>query len=361
MEIPKLPDTLRTEDEIIATWKGDISKPLVSVRCITYNHAPYIEDAIKGFLIQETDFPIEVWIHDDASTDGTREIVESYQKQYPRIIKTILQDENQYSNGVKPSSFLNLCCEGDYYASCEGDDCWTHPRKLSLQVSALEKIPGVDISFHPALVCDYALLSSSFIGVYRERDEIIPLCEVIRKEHGQIPTASVLIRRAAHEEFQEFRSQHPYLVVGDIYVHFFGAKKGGAHYMNLPMSAYRLNTEGSFNDRYKKSSELRFKHVSSRVASYLALEEVDGVDHDIAKALRKSSASIICGFLKNPANPYLKRVKILNKYSFLLNFKQKAFVYPLTVIPFFLNAVRPVAKLLKKLIHRLSFGSMARS
>ena len=48
---------LRTEDEIIANWKGDIDKPVVSICCITYNHEPYIEDALKGFLIQESDFP----------------------------------------------------------------------------------------------------------------------------------------------------------------------------------------------------------------------------------------------------------------------------------------------------------------
>src|SRR5690554_3621011 len=137
MEIPKLPDTLRTEDEIIATWKGDISKPLVSVRCITYNHAPYIEDAIKGFLIQETDFPIEVWIHDDASTDGTREIVESYQEKYPRIIKTILQDENQYSKGVKPAHILADKCVGEFIALCEGDDFWIRKDKLQIQTELL--------------------------------------------------------------------------------------------------------------------------------------------------------------------------------------------------------------------------------
>lgn len=361
MEIPKLPDTLRTEDEIIATWKGDISKPLVSVRCITYNHAPYIEDAIKGFLIQETDFPIEVWIHDDASTDGTREIVESYQKRYPRIIKTILQDENQYSKGIRPGSFINPHCSGKYYASCEGDDFWHESNKLSLQVKALELYNNVDVCIHSAFRYDCDTGRESVVGQYNNGNGLVGLVDLVKKTHGQIPTASTVIKATAHKELQEFTKNHPGLVVGDIYLHFFGAKRGGAYYIDSPMSVYRLHTEGSFGDRYKRSSELRFKHVSSRVESYLELEKVDGVDDKIAKALRVSSASFIYGFLKNPANPYLKRVKILKKYSFLLSLKQKAFIFPLTIIPFFLNAARPVAKLLKKLVFQRSSGSMSRS
>ncbi len=361
MEIPKLPDVLRTEDEIIATWKGDISKPLVSVRCITYNHAPYIEDAIKGFLIQETDFPIEIWIHDDASTDGTREIVESYQERYPKIIKTILQDENQYSKGKRPSSFFREKVKGDYIAFCEGDDFWFDPRKLEKQVMLLSKESSVNMSFHSAVRHDEDTNLISMVGVYAENLSIVPIEDIVEKKMGQIPTASTLVKSSAYKEFVDFIASNERLAVGDIFLHFYGAKNGGALYVNEAMSFYRLHTEGSFGDRYKRSSELRFKHVSSRVESYLELEKVDGVDDKIAKALRVSSASFIYGFLKNPANPYLKRVKILKKYSFLLSLKQKAFIFPLTIIPFFLNAARPVAKLLKKLVFQRSSGSMSRS
>mgnify|MGYP001097425295 CR=1 FL=1 len=72
-------------------------QPLVSICCITYNHEKFIEDAIEGFLMQKTDFPIEIIIHDDASTDGTREIIDRYKEQHPGLIRTIYQKENQYS------------------------------------------------------------------------------------------------------------------------------------------------------------------------------------------------------------------------------------------------------------------------
>ena len=79
------------------------ANPLVSICCITYNHEPYIRDAIEGFLMQKTNFPVEILIHDDASTDGTADIIREYEAKYPDIIKPIYQTENQYSKGIKIS------------------------------------------------------------------------------------------------------------------------------------------------------------------------------------------------------------------------------------------------------------------
>ncbi|AFJ01907.1 glycosyltransferase [Methylophaga frappieri] len=92
---------LRSQTEIMASWEGDLSSPVVSICCITYNHDAYIEDALEGFLIQETDFPFEILIHDDASTDRTADIIREYEAAYPNLIKPIYQVENQYSQGKK--------------------------------------------------------------------------------------------------------------------------------------------------------------------------------------------------------------------------------------------------------------------
>ena len=74
-----------------------MSDPLVSISCITYNHAPFIRECLDGFLMQKTNFPFEILIHDDASTDGTQEIIEEYVAKYPDLIFPIYQVENQYS------------------------------------------------------------------------------------------------------------------------------------------------------------------------------------------------------------------------------------------------------------------------
>lgn len=116
----------------------DSSNILVSVICITYNHEDFITDAIEGFLIQKTNFPIEIIIHDDASTDKTAEIIRKYAVEN-RIIVPILQNENQNSQGIKnlPTHILPRA-KGKYIAMCEGDDYWTDPLKLQKQVDFLE-------------------------------------------------------------------------------------------------------------------------------------------------------------------------------------------------------------------------------
>ncbi len=128
---------LRTEQEIMAKWKGEESQPLVSICCITYNHESYIEDAIEGFLIQETDFPFEILIHDDASTDRTADIIKEYEASYPTLLKPIYQAKNQYSKGKRPG-FINMeRALGKYIAFCEGDDYWIDPKKLQKQTVIL--------------------------------------------------------------------------------------------------------------------------------------------------------------------------------------------------------------------------------
>lgn len=118
------------------------TKPLVSVCCITYNHANYIRDAIEGFLMQKTTFPIEILIHDDASTDGTAEIVKGYAEKHPDLIFPIFQKENQYSKGKKPNQEFNFPrARGKYIALCEGDDYWINPLKLQKQVEFLNINP----------------------------------------------------------------------------------------------------------------------------------------------------------------------------------------------------------------------------
>ncbi|MFB6340658.1 glycosyltransferase [Saccharicrinis sp. FJH62] len=118
-----------------------MAKPLVTIACATYNQEKYIAQAIEGFLIQRTTFDVEILIHDDASTDNTPNIIREYQKRDERI-KVIFQNENQYSQGIKPFvDILSQQAKGKYIAICEGDDYWTDPLKLQKQVDFLETHP----------------------------------------------------------------------------------------------------------------------------------------------------------------------------------------------------------------------------
>jgi glycosyltransferase involved in cell wall biosynthesis len=132
-----------------------MAEALVSVACLTYNHEYYIRDAINGFLIQETTFPFEIIIHDDASTDSTASIVKEYSEKYPHLIFPICQRTNQYSQGHGPFvEYVFPRCGGKYIALCEGDDYWTDPDKLQKQVDFLEANPEYGLCYTSANVFD---------------------------------------------------------------------------------------------------------------------------------------------------------------------------------------------------------------
>jgi glycosyltransferase involved in cell wall biosynthesis len=121
--------------------------PSVSIACITYNHAPFIRQCLDGFLMQKTNFDFEIVIHDDASTDGTKEIIEEYAVLFPDMFSPMYQTENQYSKGVRGITirFNVPRCRGKYIALCEGDDYWTDPDKLQKQFDLIEKHPNTSM------------------------------------------------------------------------------------------------------------------------------------------------------------------------------------------------------------------------
>ena len=118
--------------------KKDI-KIMVSIRCLAYNHEPYIRQCLEGFVIQKTNFRYEAIVHDDASTDNTAKIIKEYAERYPEIIKPIFEKENLFSkNDRELQDKMLAACTGKYIAICEGDDYWTDPYKLQKQVNYLE-------------------------------------------------------------------------------------------------------------------------------------------------------------------------------------------------------------------------------
>lgn len=139
---------------------NDKSKILVSICCITYNHAPFIRKALDGFLMQQAPSCVpqgakmsdwcEILIHDDCSTDGTTEIIKEYAAQYPDVIFPLYEEVNQYSQGKE--NLIDMYnfgrAHGKYIAYCEGDDYWTDPNKLQKQVDFMESHIDYSVCFH---------------------------------------------------------------------------------------------------------------------------------------------------------------------------------------------------------------------
>lgn len=127
-----------------------MNTPLVSICCITYNHAQFIRKCLDGFLMQQTDFPIEILIHDDCSTDGTTEIIREYEAKYPDLIFPLYEEENQYQQGkaAEIDLYNYRRARGKYIAYCEGDDYWTDLLKLQKQVDFMEANPEYSVCWH---------------------------------------------------------------------------------------------------------------------------------------------------------------------------------------------------------------------
>jgi len=140
----------------VEDWEQLPEEPLVSVGITTYNQEDFIADAVEGALEQETDFPYEIIIAEDNSTDRTREIVLDYQERYADKIRLRLAEENLYNKCRRyPIWGVQGASRGKYIAKCEGDDYWTDPTKLQRQVDLLESNPNLAGSFHKTKDVDY--------------------------------------------------------------------------------------------------------------------------------------------------------------------------------------------------------------
>lgn len=239
-------------------WSED-TVPLVSISCITYNHENYIRDAIEGFLMQKTTFPVEILIHDDASTDKTASIVREYEEKYPHLIKPIYQTENQYSKRDGTIGRIQRGrARGKYYAICEGDDYWIDPLKLQKQVDFLEANPEYSMCFHNAML------------LYEDdKSKNRPFTELEEREYGPIeifskwtiPTASVVFRVSMYQKVS-----HPDFMYGDIVLFLNLATKGKLRAINEVMSVYRIHSAGITNSLRNNTLEYKEKYLKHLIA-----------------------------------------------------------------------------------------------
>lgn len=252
----------------------------VSVYTLVYNHEEYLRNALEGIVTQKTNFDFELFVHDDASTDGSRAIIEEYAAKYPNIVKPIFQTENQYSKGVKiMTAHILPRMTGEYIAVCEGDDYWTDPDKLQLQVDFLDAHPDYVACVHNTTLEDMQTGQQRLMFSHLE-DEDITFEQAIRKGGGCYHTSSLMYRIEYASNRPEFFKKA--IGFGDYPLAIYLSLNGKIRFLNRDMSHYRFGSANSWTSRSRANAQRIVKHHGYVVDM---LEDVDsytkGEYHDL--------------------------------------------------------------------------------
>lgn len=217
----------------------------VSVRIITYNHGPFIRQAIDSVLMQKTNFDFEIVIGEDGSTDGTREITQEYAARHPEKIKLLLNDrKNIIHIHGKPTgrwNFINTLknCRGEYVALLDGDDYWISPDKLQKQVDLLDRNPQCSTCFHNVDVIN----SDGSPGSEDMARGKQPFYDLVDLLDGKFfpATGSVMFRNGLFGEFPEWIKT---VMLGDYSLHVLNGQRGQFGYLDEVMGVYRRHAGG---------------------------------------------------------------------------------------------------------------------
>lgn len=275
---------------------------IVTIRCLVYNHEPYIRQCLEGFVMQKTNFPFEAIVHDDASTDGSAAVIKEYAEKYPDIIKPIYETENQYSkHDGSLRRIMDSHTRGKYIAYCEGDDYWTDPLKLQKQVDFLEGHPEYTMCFHAAILkWEKKEHPDSLFYKVEEREYSGP--EIFKR--WIVATASVVFKASVLDsDIYKKVLQDKRFLYGDNPLFLSAAKLGRIYGMKDVMSVYRKHEGGAV---FFHNIERELKANINDIAVY----EVFG------KEYRKIAINKIC--VRNVYNYLLLDREGRACYSYLL-------------------------------------------
>lgn len=283
--------------------------PLVSVLVTTYNHKDYISKCLESILMQKTDFPVELVIGEDCSTDGTREIVEEYKKNYPDVIRLITSEDNigPVKNGLRGIK----ACSGKYLSVCDGDDFWNDKHKLQKQIDFLEKNK------------EYGMVYSDIYIIDKEGKEVVneKVTDQTYYKSGDvfwelmkvcfINTNTVLIRKKILDELlneKHFDIKQKWFIY-DYWFWLNIAKEYKVKFFNEKLATYRIHFNNISNDK---------KFFAER--SFLVkLDVISNFGDDFIKSQKernKTGGALVAMFIKKwiDQKTRIRIFKLLLKY-----------------------------------------------
>jgi glycosyltransferase involved in cell wall biosynthesis len=218
-------------------------KKKISVCICTYNQERFIEQAVQSVLMQNTSCEVEIIIGDDASTDGTAEILKRLRDEHPTQMKLFLHQQNLGNRGG--NNFLNAlkACQGDYIATLDGDDFWNSPDKLQKQFEFLEASPDFALCFHETwgIVDSHESDKILFIGP-PPQDELT-LADLCKYYYFHTSSCffrgELLVEEELEDWLKDLRQQ-------DWALHIYLARFGKIKFLKNIFSTYRINSQGTW-------------------------------------------------------------------------------------------------------------------
>lgn len=272
---------------------------ICTVLLVSYNHVKYIRKAIESVISQKTDYPFKVHIFDDASVDGTADIIREYAQAYPDLIKPFLSDKNR---GAQQNIWDAYCSvDTKYCAFLECDDYWCDENKLQIQIDALEENPDCSFCAHNTIYENendkYRYKENGDIMVYNRNvrntgkydiDDFVFLYGA-----GWMNHINSRIIRMSCVYLDELEDKEDFLYDNSQF--FYLLRRGKVYFIQRVMSVYVMNMSGSFtsldvqekirghwtrmlhiNDSTDRVYErLIYRHLASFTKYWLDLDDLD--------------------------------------------------------------------------------------
>ena len=213
----------------------------LSVHIITFNDQNNIVRALESALSQDVDFDYEIVVGDDASTDGTRDILIDFKKRFPERFRLLLHEKNFGDKGKQNFVQTLEACRGEYVALLPGDDYWSSPLKLKRQVAFLDSHPAYSACFHNVLEIDDSDPPNSRVFCDDDWKAVLTLEDLMIRNY--IPTCAVVFRNNLFGKIPAwFYRGFP----GDWFLHILNAEHGPIGYIDELMGVYRRQPGGAW-------------------------------------------------------------------------------------------------------------------
>lgn len=299
---------------------------MVSVLCTAYNHERYLRECLDGFLSQKTDFPFEILINDDCSTDSTADIIREYAARYPEKIRPFYQEENLFSRVGMPGLFERVFypnARGKYIALCEGDDKWCDSEKLRLQVEFLEAHPDYTACVHNTTLhfCEDAAADRPLIEKRGDRD--VEFSTVITGMSNAFHTSSILARREYIVSPPDFHYVAGSYGFTDYAIGLWLAMNGKIRFIDREMSVYRIssNPEAWSSNLGRSYGKLK-EFIAGEIAMMeTMLPQLEGDDRRAAErelTLRRYELYDITGQVEKLYQPPYRAILEAKPFSYRL-------------------------------------------